>query len=115
MSSFIWFPKPKDLTETGEKLWSTTIKPSAHQNYCVYLDSAKELDEFYCWYHISYESTYKKFVRERERFRLYHSLTTEDELDVEKLIEVVLNLQLKVQEQEEEIESLKAEIRIRFE
>jgi hypothetical protein len=124
MSSFSWFLKPKGLNPEGEKLWSNNIKtlsPNLPSEF-HYLDIAKELDEFYCWEHFLFESDYKNFVRERERFRLFYSLTTEDELDVEKLIEAVVNLQLKIQEQveelqlkiyeqEKEIESLKDEIR----
>ena len=115
MTSFSWygFTKPNGLNSEGEKLWSNNIKPlSPELPYeFLYLDNAKELDKFHCWEHFSFESDYNKFNRERERFRAYYSLTTEDELDVEKLIEVVVNLQLKIQEQEEEIESLKHEIR----
>jgi hypothetical protein len=119
MSSLSWFIKPKGLNSEGEKLWSTINKPQAsrgyHKNYCLYLDIAKELDEFSCWKHFSFESDYKNFNRERERYRLYYSITTADELDVEKLIEAVVSLQLQIEEQEKEIESLKDEIRNRFE
>lgn len=119
MSSFSWygFTKPKGLNSKGEKLWRNIIKPLSPQlpYGFPYPVNAKELDKFQCWEHFSFESDYKKFNIERERFRVYYSLTTEDELDIEKLIEAVVNLQLQIQEQEKEIESIKDEIRNRFE
>ena len=111
MSSICWYgsTKPNGLNSEGEKLWRNIIKPLSPKlpNEYLYLDNAKELDEFHWGMHFYSVTEYKKFSRERERFRAYHSITTEDKLDVEKLIEVVANLQLKIQEQEEEIEYLK--------
>lgn len=107
-----WFPKPKGLNIEGEKLWNKIVPNSTNcTDYCVYLLSVKELDEFYCYKHFSCKSDYDEFVREREKFRLWYSLETNDELDFEKLIEVVVDLRLKIQEQEYKIESLSDEIR----